>query len=67
MPRCENCKKKNIILIKCTCKNSYCVKCRHKEIHNCLNIDADIEWERVQLNNKLKKDKVGEEKRYTPI
>ncbi len=54
MKRCTWCRKKTLVTIECSCKNHYCVYCRHQEKHKCPNIEADREWERVKLNKKLK-------------
>lgn len=34
--RCSNCNKKlKLINYPCNCNNTFCVKCRHPEDHNC--------------------------------
>jgi len=32
---CQQCKKKSIILVNCSCSDKFCITCRMPEAHNC--------------------------------
>ena len=33
--RCQSCRKKSIIMTKCSCENNFCLSCRYPDIHKC--------------------------------
>ncbi len=37
MPTCNFCNKKKMVLIKCLCGNSYCMKHNLPQNHNCIH------------------------------
>ena len=59
LSRCFLCKKKEIILVDCYCKNSYCLKHRMPEDHMC-NFDYIKKGkdDLKQLNPKIVSDKM---------
>jgi predicted nucleic acid binding AN1-type Zn finger protein len=59
LSRCFLCKKKEIILVDCYCKNSYCLKHRMPEDHMC-NFDYIKKGkdDLTQLNPKIVSDKM---------
>ena len=41
MPRCDNCRKKTSVPIKCKyCSKEHCMPCRYEDVHKCENIDV---------------------------
>ena len=51
MERCNKCKKKSIVIQKCTCEKSLCLACRHPEDHGC-TYDRNVSYKEVlSINN----------------
>ncbi len=51
MERCYKCKKKAIVVFKCTCEKTVCLKCRHPEDHGCTHDHGAAFKETNTLNN----------------
>ena len=57
MERCKLCRKKTLTPVTCTCGNIYCLKHRYQEIHNCTNLEKDIQKEKEILKEQMKSSK----------
>ena len=55
MERCENCKRKRIVVNCLTCKHMYCSGCIQIEEHNCEKIDEKIKKELEAISKKNQK------------
>ena len=33
--RCSQCRKKSHVLLKCSCEKTFCMMCRHADLHSC--------------------------------
>ena len=36
MKRCDCCKKKSLVDMKCKCEKTFCITCRFPDVHKCL-------------------------------
>ena len=52
--KCSFCNKKTIILIKCKCKNNFCITHLPYDIHNCNHIEPLFTIEKI-VKDKLVK------------
>lgn len=52
--KCLFCRKKHLITIECECGGTFCMSCRHRDIHNCSKDDIITENDKRKLDEKLK-------------
>lgn len=51
--RCHSCRKKSIILTKCSCESNFCLSCRYPDVHKCTFDFKEQAKKYLQKNNPL--------------